>query len=56
MPTDGGGENVGAAGLCTNISSDFKISNTGIIEKWTNQIEKVFIFFSYFGIHPSRCL
>lgn len=39
---DGGGDNNGSGGLCNHNSLDYKLSDTGILEKWTKQIEKVF--------------
>ena len=44
---DGGGDSNGSGGLCNKTSSDFKVSDTGIIEKWTNQIEKVSKYFFF---------
>lgn len=37
---DGGGDNNGSGGLCNHNSLDYKLSDTGILEKWTKQIEK----------------
>lgn len=37
---DGGGDSDGVGGLCSSTSSNYSLSESGILEKWTSQIEK----------------
>lgn len=39
---NGGGVGNGSGGLWNQKSLDYKLSDTGILEKWTKQIEKVY--------------
>ena len=45
---DGGGDSDGVGGLYKGESNNYSLSEAGIFEKWTNQIEKVIITLKLF--------